>query len=273
MIINKITMIKKETTYTITFCDVGENDSMGMEKIGKMAKSGYTLEDLRSVRRNLRKQGIKAKIYNLAALLPDDDIPPAYLLVAEEFLAKDEHDNLFDELWGLDIDKMYYHSNKKKVLNKQARWNACFSYFSQEADYENGKGTIYNFDDLEFVGDLKRKVDSLGVSEYIPEDGDGKILETLSVAELNCYYNKTRGIGWHGDRERRLVIGVRIGRQIPLKFQWYQNKERVGDMLELNLPPGSLYIMSEKAVGYDWLRHANNLLTLRHSAGSEKYTK
>ena len=33
---------------------------------------------------------------------------------------------------------------------------------------------------------------------------------------------------------------------------------------------GDLYVMSEKAVGTDWL--LKNTLTLRHAAGSRKYT-
>ena len=79
------------------------------------------------------------------------------------------------------------------------------------------------------------------------------------------------GIGWHGDAERKKVIGVRLGKSAPLKFRWYKNSNVIGDTLSLVLNSGDVYIMTEKTTGNDWKR--KNIYTLRHSAISEKYTK
>ena len=40
-------------------------------------------------------------------------------------------------------------------------------------------------------------------------------------------------------------------------------------MIELNLNHGDIYIMSEKAVGYDW--KMSSIYTLRHAAGSKSF--
>jgi hypothetical protein len=57
---------------------------------------------------------------------------------------------------------------------------------------------------------------------------------------------------------------------MPLYFRWYQLSEPVGEPIELILNDGDMYIMSEKAVGFDWLK--KKIATLRHSTGSSKFT-
>ena len=43
-----------------------------------------------------------------------------------------------------------------------------------------------------------------------------------SLGEGNYYYDiKKCGIGFHGDAERRKVVGIRLGDSIPLHFQWF----------------------------------------------------
>ena len=94
------------------------------------------------------------------------------------------------------------------------------------------------------------------------------------VCEGNLYYNVAKtGIGWHGDSERKKVFGIRFGESIPLKFRWWYRNKSFGDTLTLNLNHGDAYIMSEKAVGWDWGCPVKHGPTLRHSAGCDKYTK
>ena len=40
------------------------------------------------------------------------------------------------------------------------------------------------------------------------------------MGEGNYYYNSSE-FGFHGDAERRKVVGVRLGASMPLEFQWY----------------------------------------------------
>jgi hypothetical protein len=89
-----------------------------------------------------------------------------------------------------------------------------------------------------------------------------KLLKSLDLSQC--------GIGFHGDGERRKVFAVRMGETMPLYFKWFQNSQSVGEPFELVLNDGDMYIMSEKAVGFDWLK--KKIPTLRHSTGCSKFT-
>ena len=100
-------------------------------------------------------------------------------------------------------------------------------------------------------------------------------------AEGNMYYDLNKcGIGFHGDAERDVVIAVRVVEHLeketktfPLRYVFYKNNDPIGEPVDIKLPPGCVYFMSKKAVGKDWRKTKNDLITLRHAAGCEKYTK
>lgn len=89
------------------------------------------------------------------------------------------------------------------------------------------------------------------------------------LAEGNYYYDQTCGIGYHGDAERKKVIGLRLGDSMPLVYQWYYQGNPIGDRYYFELDGGDMYIMCTKATGNDWKRR--NDYTLRHAAGASKY--
>jgi len=89
--------------------------------------------------------------------------------------------------------------------------------------------------------------------------------------EGNYYYEKSCGIGYHGDTERRKVIAVRLGAPMSLHFQGYMHGIPVGVHHEVLLGHGDMYMMSEKAVGTDW--KTLRILTFRHAAGAAAFTK
>ena len=63
-------------------------------------------------------------------------------------------------------------------------------------------------------------------------------------------------------------MGVRLGHatdRMPLKFQWFQKSQPLGAVLEIPLSHGDMYVMSDKAVGHDWMKDRKGL-TLRHAA-------
>lgn len=86
------------------------------------------------------------------------------------------------------------------------------------------------------------------------------------VGEGNYYYDIEKCyIGAHGDGERRLTVGLRLGATFPLHYQWYLKGEKVGEKTTLSLDHGDIYVMSDVAVGWNWLKR--NIPTLHHSAG------
>jgi alkylated DNA repair dioxygenase AlkB len=89
-------------------------------------------------------------------------------------------------------------------------------------------------------------------------------------AESNHYYDvSTCGIGYHGDSERKIVIGIRLGKDFPLCFYWHLGKDRISQQIDLELHSGDMYVMDKKACGFDWKRKL--IPTLRHAAGCDKY--
>jgi len=68
------------------------------------------------------------------------------------------------------------------------------------------------------------------------------------------------------------VVGTRFGpgaNGMPIKLQWFQRSQPVGDEARIELNAGDLYVFSDKAVGYDW--GLKTIFTLRHAAGGEGY--
>ena len=253
-------------TITLTFGDAGENHA-GMEIIGKIGKigSGFNKNDLLKAKEIFEKKNISCELKYLNELYDFDSSfnQEAYLLIIREGITYflDDSNKLFNEMNTFDWDSKYYDTRRSKVLNKRARTNVCFGNVAKEPDYENKQGRIVSYDNVPSLKLLKSRL-----PEILGDKGNNLICEG------NRYYDiKKCGIGWHGDSERKKVIGLRLGASIPLKFRWYMKSETLGDCYTIQLNDGDMYIMSEKATGYDWKRR--NIYTLRHSAGSSKYTK
>ena len=254
-----------KSTITLTFGDQAENH-VGMQKIGKLAIEGFNRNDLLDAKKKFEKKGYKCNIVNLSKNLPKEyaeSVEKAYLLIVRDginCLLSDFTDSGADEL--LKEQKTLVPDKKAfmygRVVNKVARYNLCFDTVAQEPDYKNGKGRIVAYSTVPMLSKLRDELE-----KYFGKKGKG-----LAV-EGNYYYDvKKCYIGYHGDSERVLVIGLRLGAMIPLHYQWFYKGEEVGDRLKINFKHGDLYVMSEKATGNDW--KLKNVATLRHAAGTEK---
>lgn len=251
-------------TFTITFGDIAENH-VGMQKIGTLAQKGFSIEIMEQAKSWFESKGIVCELVNLHNSLPDALRLPAmqaYVLVARNglasLLADDEgSDKFFEEQDRLEKDKHFL--NKGRVCNKIARHNLCFAEASQEPDYAAGKGRVIAFDRVPLLSNVR---DKLG--EVLGPCGENL------AAEGNYYYKPHEcGIGFHGDSERRKVVGVRVGVSTPLHFLWFQNSKPVSSRIVFRLNHGDVYIMSDKATGNDWKKKL--VPTLRHAAGASKY--
>lgn len=273
-------------TITITFAEQVENN-IGMEKIGKLAPDGFSPEELMAIAQSFSAVGIKVELYDLrdgvnAITVPDgmsgeksmrETVEPAYLLVlrgAGERLASFSQsgpndcsmpggaDYLLLEMMALNWDSKALM--KGRVVNKKARHNLCFADFAQEPDYEKGKGRIIDFKSVPALSSVREKMGQC----FGPK-------AQMLFAEGNYYFDKKSCyIGAHGDVERRIVIGLRLGGSMTLEYQWYQQTNPVGIEMVFTLHHGDIYIMDRKASGFDWrkkiiptLRHSANMSTLR----------
>lgn len=250
--------------YTVTFGDVAENHAR-MQKLGEIHEHGYTCEQLKTLGDSLASQGMTTEWIDLSKSWNDehpDELADAGVLVIRQGV---QHILSEDGLHGLCTEHDALVPDKKakmrgRVVNKHARWNLCFDDEKQEADYEQGKGTVVSWDQIPLTQCIRTKI-----HEWT---GDSDL-----KGESNVYYNPSKcGIGYHGDGERKKVFAVRFGQaeKVPLYFQWFQNSSPVGERMHVPLSNGDMYAMSEKAVGFDWLK--KKIPTLRHAAGCDKYT-
>ena len=77
---------------------------------------------------------------------------------------------------------------------------------------------------------------------------------------------KKSNLGWHGDDHRKLVVGVCLGASATLSFIWRlpgNSKNCTGTLVTIPLNHGDIYVMSEKATGFDW--KSTSLLRVLHS--------
>lgn len=247
-------------TYTITFGDVAENHAR-MQKIGTLHENGYSFEQMKHVEGILKGEGVECEMYALHQYWTGQgEVEEAYLLVirkgVQHILGTKDTTTLIEENDGLDMDK--HALMKGRVVNKHARWNLCFAEEGQEPDYESGKGRVIAWKHIPLMQQIREKI-----SEWTEDE--------LLNGEANYYYDISKcGIGFHGDGERRKVFAVRMGASMPLYYQWYQRSEAVGPRIKLELHDGDMYMMSAKAVGFDWLQKIK--ATLRHATGCDKFT-
>lgn len=246
---------QKINTITVTFGDVAENGNQ-MQQIGSMANKGFSYEELISAMKHFEDQGTKCNLIDLNQFLSIENVMDkhAYILIIRgglNVLLNKPTNNLYQELNRLDWDKKELINGK--VLNKIARHNLCFADFSQSPDYNQGKGRIVSFDDLEILGHVRNQLQKIMKKPFF-------------VAEGNNYYDSSKtSINFHGDRERKLVFAIRLGCSMPLYFHWFKDSRPVGSLFQTTLHHGDCYIMSEKAVGTDCLK--KDIFTLRHAAG------
>lgn len=263
-----------QSIVTLTFGDQAENHA-GMEKLGMLVAEGqgFNLEDLNNIKIKMEEMGSKCELVKLELFDEVDNnrvitTEDAYILIIRDGVNKLlencsdlTQEKMLEEHIGLDVDKHAWM--RGRVVNKHARWNLCFDNESREPDYENKKGRIVGYDEIPVTKTLLDQI----VCYFGPKAANLK-------GEGNYYYDKSKcGIGFHGDSERRKVVGVRLGHgeSTPLHYQWFKNGEAVGKRIVLQLNGGDIYVMNEKAVGTDWKKRI--IYTLRHATGCEKYTK
>jgi len=259
---------KEYSTITLTFGEQAENHR-GMQIIGDgLATEGFSCKELRVARNNFREKGFECQYIRLDKLVRDHvdiKLDRASILIVRNGVealinsSSTAADDLLKEQVELKWDtkaKMY-----GRVVNKHARYNLCYGNESQQANYQEGKGTVVHWNDIPLTKQIK-----LNLPLFL-----GQKAENIH-GEGNLYYDSRKcGIGYHGDTERRLVMAVRLGYTMPLYYQWFYQGTRIGPRLKMQLNHGDLYVMSDKSTGHDWKR--KNIATLRHAAGCDKYTK
>jgi len=242
-------------TITLTFSEAVENHK-GMQIIGDAVQNGFQNSFIRQLCHQFGGEYI-----DLVENWFDEDkseVGEVGIVVFRNGLKKIfgiDPNELYKEQEDLPVDKKAFMYGK--VVNKHARYNLCFADFDQDPEYENKKGTVINFNDsrIKLTQRLRQRLGETFGSEF----------KNL-YAEGNYYYNpKKCFIGFHGDSERKKVVGVRLGEKFDLHYQWFREGTSISERITIPLEGGDVYIMDEKATGNDWKR--KKIFTLRHAAG------
>jgi alkylated DNA repair dioxygenase AlkB len=248
-------------TITLTFGEQAENHA-GMEILGQgVADEGFTIQDLEWMKERFEAELKGCTIFHLDQISGVENTPEAAILIVSGgldcLLGGYTADDLYAEQKSFNWDTKA--KMRGRVVNKRARYNVCFGDQSRGPDYDNGKGTIIGYDQAPLTAIVKRNL-----VDFIGPKSEGLQCEGNYYYDVNkCY------ISFHGDSERKRVIGIRLGAPMPLRYLWFQNSKPVGDYANVVLNHGDLYVMSEKATGFDWKKR--KIMTLRHAAGCEKY--
>jgi len=257
-------------TWTVTWSDAVENHA-GMQMLGKMAPKGFSVEQVQGCVDVMTAKGCACEVIDLEQALPQhlrtSGSRATLGIIRKGTTAMSSSNNNNDSSAALHeeikssrkiVDKQAFM--RGRVVNKRARYNLCYGEQTQEPDYANKKGRVVAFSSTPELNHVRKE---LGV--VFGDDFKGLL------AELNYYYDHTStGIGFHGDGERRRVVGMRVGDTMDLQYQWYHKGEPVGTRVTVSLADGDMYVMSDKTVGTDWKKR--NVPTLRHAAGAAKFT-
>eukprot|EP00730_Choanoeca_flexa_P011516 TRINITY_DN26976_c0_g1_i1.p1 TRINITY_DN26976_c0_g1~~TRINITY_DN26976_c0_g1_i1.p1 ORF type:complete len:257 (+),score=62.24 TRINITY_DN26976_c0_g1_i1:62-832(+) len=249
---------------TITFGNQAENHK-GMEVLGFEMEHGLSNKTLKSLQAELLSNGHQAELIEIEHPLGADHDGASVLVIRNgvESLFTQDPVAMFEEVKAVDWDAKAYMYGR--VVTKRARWNLCFGDSAQDPNYEDKKGRVVAFSTLP----------CLQATRSCLSTHFGPFPQPL-LAEGNYYYDgKKTGIGFHGDSERKVVIAMRLqgkpGAMPPLLYQWFLRNKAVSERIAIPLSSGDVYVMSDKAVGYDWKK--SSIHTLRHATGAAKYVK
>lgn len=263
--------MNSNTRIALTWGDCGENHA-GNQQVGKIQETGtgVTMDDLKRFYHYYTENvGGKAELrtFSVPENCPHKD--KAGVLILRNFLDNDKTELLLEELLSKTWDSKFLNKRTNKVLNKHARENLIFMRgVSQEAEYEKGKGTIENIDDMPILSKVDNKMRE--INKHISKHTCDLICEGNKYRIKARIKTEQQGIGWHGDAERIRVFALSVGgKDYCIKWCLFHQNAPQMEPEEFYLNSGDVYIMSELAVGQQW--NKSSLWTWRHAAGHEKY--
>ena len=251
-----------------TGAGVVENHT-GNQKIGT-EREPLTRDHLNKIGRKFRELGFEAKAYKLHNLCEttlrkaNGKRLRAYFLHVPKGLKAFglKGKQLKKELTTIKPDKKFLNPRTKKVQNKRARYNFNIAdhHLKQSPEYHLGKGTVVSFEEMPKAKQVRDGLSAWGKELDIPN------MQELNF-EANVYHSENSGIGFHGDSERRMVIGCNMGAKRYIEFQAFQDALPTGMCISIPLRNNDMYFMCEEACGHNWKDGHYKRLHFRHRAG------
>jgi len=239
---------------THTFAECVENHD-GMQTIGCKRARGFTEKQLAACAKKLDNSelhSLKHEGETASVLVIRDGV--------DRLLGSNGAAKLLAESTSQAFDKQFLNTRRRVVQTKHGRHNNCYADEARAPNIAAGQGTVISFRNTPHMAELRAKL-----PELLGNEAAGLFCETNKYTDV---HSAKVGIGFHGDTERSIVVGVRLGAASqPLRFQWYHRAKAVSKEYAIDLKHGDLYAMSHKATGYDW--RCSSKWTLRHGTGKK----
>ena len=232
--------------YAITFGEVAILHIGGKEYGKGRLEHGFTTDELKKI----------AEDYDNSEYVSISDKLPRQLRTNNDagiliFRSVSNNKNNKDKKFVLGLtkkeadkyDQKYWDNRRQKTLNKRARYNIVFGKNKIEHSKDYKQCSIAKFSDLKYLNRFRKRLKLVL----------GNKTKKLN-AEGNKYFHDKAGIGYHGDAERKIVICLSLGKPTTLRYHWRLpgSSEHTLESTDINLNHGDVYVMSEKATGWDW---------------------
>ena len=227
---------------------------------------GFSVQELKDIQQKVGGEYISISD-NLPKNLRDDN--EAGILVIRSSgnegssipVSKTFADQLYNEQKSkVDYDSKFWDNRRSKTLNKQARKNIVFGEEEVVHSDDYKQCSIKAFSSLPQLSRFK---------DLLPRALGQKAVGLN--AEGNHYDHSKSGIGFHGDSERKIVVCLSLGKTSVLRYQWRMpgSSEHKHEPVDVTVNHGDVYIMSEKATGFDWKLRSK--VRVVHGAGHSNY--
>ena len=241
--------------YAITFGEVAILHIGGKEYGKGRLENGFSTDELKNIaKNNLNTEYIsisdklpsKLRKDNEAGIIVFRSVSKKQNNKDKKFvlgLNKKEAGKLYFEQETVEYDQKYWDNRRKKTLNKRARYNIVFGKERIKHNDDYKQNSVSSFSDLKYLNKFRKRLHLiLGMKS-----------KKLN-AEGNKYFHDKSGIGYHGDAERKIVICLSLGKSTTLRYHWRlpHSSDHTLQPTDIKLNHGDVYVMSEKATGWDW---------------------
>ncbi len=236
----------------------------GLEIGGGRRETGFAVSELITIKKNLEDKNYQCELFMLSDSLPDTlrNANQAATLVirggAKLFLGEDAAEKLLLEQRTVQYDEKFFDRGQTK--NKRARHNIVFGSKASAHSEDYSKPTVVSFDALPCLDVVRTGLE---------KELGAKAAHLL--AEGNHYFESKSGIGFHGDSERKIVVCLSLGATSTLRYAWRMpgTSNHYGEPIDIAVKHGDIYVMSEKATGYDWRMRSR--VRVVHAAGAHAF--
>lgn len=250
--------------YALTLGDQAEIRVGSTLQGAGLAEHGFSVEELKQISAKLGSNCILRVLSDALDERHRSGNEAAVLLIKNGVnLIMDDAtfaDRMLSEQKHVQYDAKYFDRRRQTTLKNQARLNVVFGEVGRAHTEDYKQGTIVAWQDVPLFAQLRQTLSTVLGPKSANLHGEG-----------NLYHHHTAGIGFHGDSERKIVVGTCLGSAATLRFYWrapHSRKLHKGPF-DFKVEHGDIYIMSEKASGFDWKRSSK--FRLVHAAGAPKH--